>query len=218
MLYTLFAFVFAIVAVLIIHSAINMLLAASWFLGWLRGMLGLGLLSLAAVTGLLAYDIYTYKPIVLDRPVATVSFELIEPQYFTAVVVARNGKEQRFKLRGDQWQLDARVIKWEGLLSTLEIKPAFRLDRLSGRFYDMQKETSESRTTYSIVESLFGVDLWKFIRNNDKLFSLVDTSSGTPAYLPMKNGALYEVTLSTSGVVLTKALNEAAEQAVAEWH
>lgn len=218
MLYTLLAFVFAIVAVLIIHSAINMLLATSWFMGWLRGMFGMSLIAVAVIAGLLAYDIYTYKPILADQRVATVSFEMVEPQFFTAVVISRNGQEQHFKLRGDQWQLDARVIKWEGLLAALDLRPAYRLDRLSSRFYDIQKETSESRTTYPIVSSIWAIDLWQFIHKHDRLFSILDTHSGAPAYMPMKNGALYEISLSGKGVAITRPLNDEAEKAVAEWH
>jgi len=217
MIYTLLAFVFAGVAVLVIHRAITMLLAASWFMGWLRGMLGLSLLVIAVGAGLLAYDIYTYRPVLLEQPVATVSFEGTEPQHFTAVVVEQSGSEKRVSLHGDQWQLNARFLKWKGFLSSMDIKPAYRLDRLSGRFYDIQAESSETRTHHSITTSFLGIDLWRFIYDHPKWFPIIDTTYGSATYLPMKVGALYEVYLSNAGLV-ARPLNDAAKKAISEWH
>jgi len=153
----------------------------------------------------------------LEQPVATVSFESSEPQHFVAIVVGRNGKEQRFNLNGDQWQLDTRLIKWRGLLSALDIKPGYRLDRLSGRFYDIQKETAENRTSYSIINSLLALDVWRCMHNHANWFPVADTSYGSATYLPMKKGALYEIYLSNIGLV-ARPLNDVAKKAVDEWH
>lgn len=217
MIYTLLAFVFAGIAILIIHRAVTLLLATSWFMGWLRGMFGLSLLAIAIGAALVAYDVYTYKPVLLEQAVATVSFEGTEPQHFTAVVVEQSGREKRFALHGDQWQLDARLIKWKGFLESMNIKPAYRLDRLSGRFYDIQAETLEKRTHYSIVASLLGIDVWKFMYTHASWFPIFETSYGSATYLPMKVGALYEIYLSNVGLV-ARPLNDAAKKALSEWH
>lgn len=216
MLYTLIAFIFAVLAVLIIHRAINLLVKTNWFMGWLRGSVGMALVVIAIGAGLAAYDVFTYKSVLIDQPVATVSFESFEPQSFTAVVVEKNGVEQRFDLQGEQWQLDARIIKWKGFIAAFDVKPAYRLDKLSGRFYDIQKETMEKRTPSRIVSSILGIDIWKFVYDRPKWFPVIDASYGSAAYLPMKPGALYEVYLSTNGLV-AKPLNDVAKKAVGEW-
>ena len=216
MLYTLVALVIILIAAYIAFSALKVLWLNSWFVGWLKGMFGLSLLALGVGIGIVAYDIYSYKQILVGQPVATVNFEAIEDQYFDALVVGADGKQQRFSLHGDQWQLDTRIIKWQGYFSTFNIKPAYRLDRLSGRYYDIHKETTEKRSNFLIVKSLLGLDVWQLIHNNAKYFPVLDASYGTARYLPMKGGALYEISLSTTGLNV-RPLNDVASKAIEEW-
>ena len=150
MVYTLIALIVVLVAGYISYQSLKFLWLHDWFLGWVRGIFGLSCLAVAAAIGLIAYDIYSYKQILIDQPIATISFEQIEEQYFDAVVVDAEGKQMRFNMHGDQWQLDARIVKWKGYFSGFDIKPAYRLDRLSGRYYDITKETTAKRSTFSL--------------------------------------------------------------------
>lgn len=216
MLYTLIALVVILIAAYVVFRAAKMLWLSTWFMGWLKGMFGLSLLAIGVAIGLVAYDVYSYKQILVGQPVATINFEVIEDQFYDAVVVDANGKEQRFTLHGDQWQLDARIIKWQGYFSGFDIKPAFRLDRLSGRYYDIQKETAEKRTAYSLVKSPLELDVWRLINENAHWFPVIDAFYGTARYLPMKNGAMYELSLTNTGLNV-RPLNDVAGSAVAEW-
>ncbi|RYY75630.1 MAG: cation/multidrug efflux pump [Gammaproteobacteria bacterium] len=216
MLYTLVALVIILIAVYIAYSAIKVLWLNTWFIGWLKGMFGLCLLALGVGVGLVAYDVYTYKQINVGQPVATINFEGIEDQYFDALIVSADGKQQRFSLHGDQWQLDTRIIKWQGYFASLNIKPAFRLDRLSGRYYDIHKETTEKRSNFLIVKSLLGLDVWQLIHENQKYVQVLEANYGTARYLPMKSGALYEISLSNTGLNV-RPLNDVAAKAIEEW-
>ena len=216
MLYTLVALVIILIAAFIAYRAVKILWLSNWFIGWLTGMFGLIVLALGVGIGVVAYDVYSYKQILVGQPVATINFELIEDQYFDALVADANGKQQRFSLHGDQWQLDARIIKWQGYFSGFNIKPAFRLDRLSGRYFDIHKETVEKRSNFSIVKSPLGLDVWQLIHDQPKWFSVIDASYGSARYFPMKNGALYEISLSNTGLNV-RPLNDVASKAIAEW-
>lgn len=216
MLYTLLALAVALIALYIVFHAAKVLWLSNWFMGFVRGVFGLCLLGVAVAVGLVAFDVYSYKQILLEQPVATINFEAIEDQHFDAVLVDAAGKQQRFSLYGDQWQLDARIIKWKGYLAGFGIKPAYRLERLSGRYYDIEKETTAKRSAHSIVASPYQLDLWKLIHHRAHWFSVVDASYGSATYLPMKNGALYEVRLSNTGLV-ARPLNDVAAKAITEW-
>ncbi len=216
MLYTLAALVVILIAAYISYRALKVLWVNSWFVGWLVGMFGLALLTVGLGIGVIAYDIYTYKQILVGQPVATINFEGIEDKHFDALVVGTDGKQQRYSLRGDQWQLDTRVIKWQGYFSSMNIKPAYRLDRLSGRYYDIHKETTEKRSNFLIVKSLLNLDVWEFVRENSRFFPVLDASYGTARYLPMKSGALYEISLSNTGLNV-RPLNDVASKAIEEW-
>lgn len=216
MLYNLIAVVVVALGAFIAYKALSILFRGSWILGWLRGMFGLLLLVVAVAIGLIAYDIFRYKQISEEQVVATLSFTKVAEQHFNAVLVDKEGKEHKYDLRGDQWQLDARVIKWQGYLGTFGLHPAFRLDRISGRYYELQQEQDAPRTVYSLNESLYGMDLWSWINQYPKYFPIVDAIYGSATYLPMADGALFEITLSQSGL-LARPLNAPAEEAIGAW-
>jgi hypothetical protein len=215
MLYTLLALVVIVIALVVLYRALKILWLSSWFLGWLKGMFGLSLLALAGAIGTVAYDLYSYKQVLIGQPIATINFEAIEEQHFDAVVVDAAGKQQRFKLRGDQWQLDARIIEWKGYFASFDIKPAYRLDHLAGRYYDLQKESKAQRADIPLTQSLLKLDLWKFINDHPQWFAVVDTHFGQAKYMPMRAGALYEIVLTKTGVT-ARPLNDVASQALAE--
>ena len=121
------------------------------------------------------------------------------------------------EMRGDQWQLDARIVKWQGYLSTFGLKPAYRLERLSGRYYDIEQETTAKRTAHAVHDSLYGVDVWKIFHSNPEWVPVVDAAYGSATYLPMKDGALFEISLSNTGL-LARPINDAARDAVAEFN
>ena len=104
MLYTLIALVVITIGGLIAYKALSILLRGSWIMGWLRGMFGLILLTVALAVGLIAYDIFRYKQIMHEQVIATINFEKIEDQHFDAVLVDSKGNEHRYTLRGDQWR------------------------------------------------------------------------------------------------------------------
>lgn len=213
MIFTLLAFIIALIAIFIVYKAGKMLWQNSWFVGFCRGVFGFFLIGLAAVIAVMAFDLYSYKQVLQEQPVATISFDKIEDQHYFAVLSDKNGQEQRVELRGDQWQLDARIVKWKGYLAGFGLKPAYRLERLSGRYYDIEQETTEKRTAHSVHPSLYGVDVWQIVNNHPDWLPVVDAVYGSATYLPMKDGALFEISLSNTGLV-ARPVNQVARDAV----
>lgn len=213
MIFTLLAFFIALIAIFIVYKAGKMLWQNSWFVGFCRGLFGFFLIGVAAVIAVMAFDLYSYKQVLQEQPVATINFDKIEEQHYFAVLSDKNGREQRVELRGDQWQLDARIVKWKGYLAGFGLKPAYRLERLSGRYYDIEQETTEKRTAHSVHPSLYGVDVWQIINDHPEWLPVVDAIYGSATYLPMKDGALFEISLSNTGLV-ARPVNQVARDAV----
>ena len=217
MIFTLLAIFIALIAAYFAYRAVRLLWENSWFVGFCRGIFGLALLALGTLVALTAYDVYSYKQVLQEQVVATINFDKIEDQHYFAVLSDKDGKEQRVELRGDQWQLDARIVKWKGYLSTFGIKPAFRLERLSGRYYDIEQETTAKRTAYTVHNSLYGVDVWRIFNSHPDWVPVIDAVYGSATYLPMKDGALFEISLSNTGLV-ARPINAAAREAVEEFN
>lgn len=183
--------------------------------GSLQGLTGLLLLSLAALAVAIAMNLYTYQILVQEQPVAKVRFESLGPQYFRVYLLPESGSSQVLELRGDQWQIDARVLKWTGLANLLGMKTAYRLERLSGRYRDVQQERKAVRTVYQLDNGK-GIDLWALVRKSERKLPWLDAVYGSAAYMPMVDKAQYQVTISNSGLVV-RADNAIAQQAVDAW-
>lgn len=216
MLYNALAITAAILCLFIAYMAAKILFKNSWILGWLRGMFGLALLGLAAMLALVALDIFSYRQMVQEQVVATLSFEKVADQEYEIVLADPAGTENRYTLRGDQWQLDARIIKWKGTITNWGVKPGYRLDRISGRYYSLEEERAAEKSVYEFNESPMGIDVWNALREFKESLPIVDAVYGSATYLPMADGALFEVSLSGTGLV-ARPLNDPARDAVGIW-
>lgn len=183
--------------------------------GSLEGLTGLLLLSLAALAVAIAMNLFTYRIMVQEQPVAKVRFESLGPQYFRVYLLPESGSSQVLELRGDQWQIDARVLKWTGLANLLGMKTAYRLERLSGRYRDVQQERKGVRTVYQLGNDT-GIDLWALVQKSERKLPWLDAVYGSAAYMPMVDKARYQVSITNSGLVV-RADNAVAQQAVDAW-
>lgn len=218
MFYSAAAAVAGIFGLLVLLFGLRLLIKGSWFWGWVRGMSGVVLIALAAVAGLVAWDLRSYQQVLLDKPVATVSFTMVEPQaYVAAVALTDTGETREFYLRGDQWQMDARVIRWKSWWGRIGGKPGYKLDRLSGRYLSIEDERRRERTVHALWdEEEFGLDLWSWAYQHQEAAPVIEAVYGSATFVPMADGALYEVALSHTGLV-AKPLNEAAKKAINIW-
>lgn len=216
MVYTGLAIALAILCGLAVLFAVKLLFRNSWFLGWLRGMFGLFFLAGAAVLAFVALDILTYKQISKEQVIATISFEKLAEQQFKATLVSNEGWQKTYNLSGDQWQLDARILKWKGFVGRWGVPPCYRLDRISGRYYSLDQEREKDRTIYSISQSEYNVDVWQWVNHGKRVLPLLDAIYGSATFVPMADGALFEVSLSATGL-LSRPLNDTATSAVGQW-
>ena len=212
-------FIFAPLVVLVVSLLLLLLggwllLRHKWLKQWLLGSAGLLLLCLALYSGVFAINLYGYHEYAQEVPVATVSFRQSGNQSYIATVTRVDGQSEDFHLNGDQWQLDARIIKWKRPFSLLGMKPAYQLDRIQGRYFSLEDERSRERTVYSLHRAPVGMDIWAMA--NSGWSFIVDARYGSAAYLPMADGALFEVTSSASGL-LARPINSSAQQAISGW-
>lgn len=187
-----------------------------WFGALLRfGLLG-AFLAAGLALALLAGALFHYLELAGETRVATLSLRQVEPQRYAARLETADGLHRSFELRGDEWQLDARVIRWK-LPALLAGAPnLYRLERLSGRYGDVKQEREAQRSVHDLAANAFP-DLWMLKKQFPAYLPFVDADYGSAAYLPMLDGARYDVTLGSSGGLLarpadanTRALLEAA--------
>ncbi len=173
------------------------------------------LVLLAAMAGLVAANLFTYQRLTHEQEAARITCRQLGPRHFAVGVQTRKGPQRHFQLRGDEWQIDARVLKWRPMGSLLGLDTLYRLERLSGRYGDVASERSETRTVHDLAQDP-GFDLWALTRRYQSYLPLADALYGSAAFVPMAEGAEYAVTVSTSGLVV-RPVNDAARKALGGW-
>lgn len=202
-----------VIALLLLLAALRMMGKFQWLLAFLRGSAGIFLLVVALFVAAFGMDLVSYREAGLDESVATLSFQKTGDQQFRAILVNAEGDEQKFVIQGDQWQLDANILKWS---SAIPAKPLYRLDRISGRYLIIEQEQREPKSAFEISKATGQVDAWATVRYYSYLFPFVDALYGSATYLPMADGAIYSISLAQHGLI-GRPVNEAAQVAVRGW-
>src|ERR1700676_1819317 len=127
-----------------------------------HGLSSLVFFLAAACAALLGLDLLSYERLIREQPALEAHFTRVGEQQFDAVLTYPSGVTQRYALRGDDWQVDARVLKWHGAANVLGFDTAYRLERIGGRYADIDRERDAIRTVYALNPPQ-RVDVWTLL-------------------------------------------------------
>lgn len=185
-----------------------------WLLTWLKGMAVFGVILAGLYLLVIALNLTSYHSLAGMQTVATISTQRQADQIWQVTLNSDDGVSTVRTLQGDQWQIDVRIIRFSGPLRWLDIASGYRLDRLSGRYTSLEQERSSPRTTITLSEAIWP-DLWQWDREVNLPF--VEAVDGNATFMPMRDGAVFDVKLSSSGLV-SVPMNEQARAAVQFWN
>lgn len=170
---------------------------------------------LLAGMGLVATNLLTYERLTHEQDAALVTTRRLAERHFAVTVQEPGVAPRHFELRGDEWQIDARVLKWRALGTIVGLDTLYRLERISGRYGDLVQEQKAQRTVHGLAADP-GLDFWSVVRRHPRFVPLADALYGSAAYVPMAEGAEYKITVSANGLVVRPA-NDAARKALNGW-
>lgn len=168
-------------------------------------------LLLTLVCGGAGIALRGYRLLTREIPVATISARQVDRQLFAVRTDFPDGTHVSASLHGDEWQLDARVIKWKPTAIELGAAPLYRVERLSGRY----RNAEQAQTTAPSVIDLGGdsvLDLWQLKQRFPRWLPWIDADYGSAAYLPLVDGARYSVSLSPLGGLVARPADAASAE------
>lgn len=180
-----------------------------------RGMSAAVMLLLAALIALLGISLLGYVRLVQDVEVATLTVRQVDVQHFRVDLEAASPPTRSFELHGDEWQLDARVLRWKLPAALAGAPTLYRLERLSGRYGDPKQELEAQRSVHPLAENAFP-DLWTLRRQFPTALRFVDADFGSAAYLPLLDGARYRVSLSPRGGLIAQPADDETQRLLDE--
>ncbi len=185
------------------HWMVRRRFAACHRLLWSLVFTLLALLGAVVGTALIGYQRLTS-----EAQVAQLEAHALGPQRYAVTIRLPDGTQREVELSGDDWQLDARVIKWDVRAVVLGAPPLYQLDRISGRYRDIAVEREAPRSVVALSpDRLF--DLWHLKQRFPHWLPWVDADYGSAAYLPLVDGGRYTVSLAAAGGLVARPADAA---------
>ena len=182
------------------------------------GANGVGGMLCGSVLGgflVLAVSYLGYQRLTAEQVVARLEFSRVGSFEYRARLMVQGERDEFYLLSGDEWQIDARLVAWKPPATMLGLDPIYRLERLSGRYAEVDREREEPRTVHALTEKPV-LDVWSIARQAPLLMPGVDAYYGAATYLPMADGAVFEVSLSRDALI-ARPENDAARESVSNW-
>lgn len=194
-----------VVSALTLRASARAVRVRRWTGGAIRGLLGLLLLTLAALAGAGAVGLRGYQALTHEEVAATVTTDPIGPHHFRATITLPDRRLAMYDFLGDAFYVDAHILKWHPYVNLLGLHTAYELDRVAGRYNDVADERARPHTVFSLTRPR-PVNLFA-IAKSGLLGPLVDAEYGSASFVAATRPATYEVRVSTTGLLMRYVLN-----------
>ena len=184
-------------------------LAASW-----RALLCLACFALTLLLLGTGYALRGYRLLGEEAQVVELDARILSPQRWAVTLSWPDGSTRQLELAGDDWRIEAVVLKWKLPALLAGVPPLYRLDRLSGRYDDASQEMTAPRTVISFNEA-DAFDLLDLKKQYPRWLPEVDTVYGSGAFLPLVDQGHYTVNLMRTGALVARA-DPATEQRISQ--
>ena len=168
----------------------------------------LGIISLLLIL-LVFFTTIGYKIVNQETKVATIHIIPNKTQEFTAVVNWVDGTREEFAVTGDQFYIDAKILKWNSWVSFLGVKTWYEFDRLGGRYISVEDEQNKPRSIYQLSEKK-DFDLYLLRKQYTFLDFMVDAEYGSAAFFMADVKKNIDLYVARSG--LTAKINYADQK------
>jgi len=160
-------------------------------------------LAVAGLFAMIGVATQGYQAFTQETVAASVQVEPLGEQRFRARLRMPDGREVVHELAGDELYVDAHILKWKPIANFFGLQTAYELDRIAGRYSNVQEEQARLRTVYALGEDK-PVDMFNLRKRYVMLAPLLDAEYGSASFVPA-DGKTYEVRVTTSGLIIREA-------------
>jgi hypothetical protein len=181
----------------------------------LKGMIALGGILILSLLLMVMLSLNGYHRITKESAIVEIFVEEISRQRFVVTLYYDEEHQYKYPIRGDQWQVDAHIVKMTPMANMLGFDAIYSLDRLTGRYANPRQEETSEKTVHGL-NPYASIDIWKFINRFEDMMPGFDARYGNAVFMPMADGAEYYLFISQTGL-LARPSNEVAVEAVRNW-
>ncbi len=169
------------------------------------------MLTLSALFATLTISTQGYRAFTREELVATVTTRTLGTQRFEARVRFPDERDTTFLLAGDEFYVDAHILKWKPIANLIGMHTDYELDRIAGRYLSLAEEQANPRTVFAL-SSAKPLDLFNLRRRHPLLGWLVDAEYGSGTFTATDDQAQFDILVSTSGLLVRKRIALNAER------
>jgi hypothetical protein len=159
------------------------------------------MLAIALLLATISFSMKGYHALTYEELAATIEVAPLADQQFVANFVFPDGSTKEFKLNGDELYVDAHILKWKAIVNIFGLHTAYELDRVSGRFEDIEDEQTKPRTLFSLAEPKI-VNAYTLRKKYEFSSWLVDTDYGSASFINVDRSNKFELYVSTTGLLI----------------
>ncbi len=178
-------------------------------------LLGSLMLSLSALCATITVAVRGYRALTREDLAATVKVEPMGTQQFWAEIKLPDGTMHSFALSGDEFYIDAHILKWKPWANILGLHTSYELDRIAGRYTVLADETTKPRTVHSLsADKPF--NMFDLRRKYEMLNPLLDAEYGSATFINTNTSEEFQVMVSTSGLLIRKVEKEPGKKSLTQ--
>lgn len=210
-----------IMAAVVLFVALVQLMAARQHVLAHRPLAATGhalLLVIFTVLGLflagIAVSLRGYRFLSEEEPVVQIDSRILSPQRWALTLTWPDGSTRNVMLAGDDFRVEAVLLKWKLPVVLVGLPPLYRLDRVSGRYDDASQEMTAPRTVIDFNQAGQS-DLLDLRKQYPSWVPEVDALFGSGVFLPLVDGGHYSVSLMRTGALVARP-DDATQQRIGQ--
>jgi len=196
-----FAVVFGVLGVILVIAAIVSFIELKLPQSAFRLLVGLLLLALGSLAGTISVGMMGYRALTREDVAAHIVVKPTGRQRFIATFRFPDGREATYELAGDEFYVDAHILKWHPYANMFGLHTAYEIDRVAGRYRAIKDERDAMRTVHAIARDK-PVDLYALGRRYTFLAPILDAEYGSATFVPVTRPAELELRVSTTGLLM----------------
>lgn len=200
----------AVPAIAIGLSLTGLVLLADSILSFKRKRVSRGLLSLlvcllfascASLAATILVSSIGYRALTKEEVAATVQILPLGDQSFQARFRFPDDQEKTFRLAGDEFYVDAHILKWKSVGNLIGLHTLYELDRVGGRYRQLEDEKYRERTLFSLKDNK-PLDLFNLARKYRFLNPFIDAEYGSATFTTAAQPDSFKIMVSTTGLLV----------------
>jgi hypothetical protein len=185
-------------AVIFFVIGVKLLADPDWFSGFIRGVIGMAMLSASVAGGYIIFDMLSFKTVQPSTAIAEISVSKTSRQRFEISIKGPSVNQSNIDVLGDQAEFKIQMLLWSGPAIDAGLKTAYRFESVQGRFLTLEQEKSIDQSPHLLKPMPF-IQFWRFL-NQYPLIPFVEAKYAEAIYVPLANGAIFELVLETDGI------------------